>query len=128
MKITGSLCAALLSACLVACGNETPKPQPQPMSAEDFRRDLVGMPLCGMPSTGELARKLICTVHLNDGTAIVAGSGILARGFWDTDGPRICRRDVLDPPDRRHCVAYERIGTNRYRNSDGVEFCIGPCP
>ena len=25
-------------------------------------------------------------------------------------------------------VDYERAGTNRFRNSDGVEFCIGPCP
>ena len=38
-----------------------------------------------------------------------------------------CRRDALDPPDRRRCVGYERLANNRYRNTDGVEFCIGPC-
>ena len=43
-------------------------------------------------------------------------------------GRRICRRDALDPPDRRRCVDYARLGNNRYRNSDGVEFCLGPCP
>jgi hypothetical protein len=119
--------AALLSTFLAGCGDE-PKVAPQPMSVDDFRRELVGMPLCGKASTGDLAGKVICTVHLADGTAIAAGSGFLARGFWDTDGKRICRRDALAPPDRRRCVGYERLGNNRYRNSDGVEFCIGPCP
>jgi hypothetical protein len=127
MKIAGLLQAALLAACLAACGDEAPKAPPQPMNVDDFRRELVGMPLCGTPKSGELAGKVICTVHLADGVAIVAGSGVLARGLWDTDGKRICRRDALDPPDRRRCVTYEGLGNNRYRNSDGVEFCIGPC-
>jgi hypothetical protein len=97
------------------------------MSVDEFRRELVGMPLCGKLAAGDLAGKTICTVHLADGAAVVAGSGMLARGFWDTDGRRICKRDALDPPDRRRCVDYARLGNNRYRNSDGVEFCIGPC-
>jgi hypothetical protein len=127
MKIAGFFQAALLAACLAACGDEAPKAPPQPMSVDDFRRELVGMPLCGTAKSGELAGKTICTVHLADGAAIVAGSGVLARGLWDTDGRRICRRDALDPPDKRRCVTYEGLGNNRYRNSDGVEFCIGPC-
>lgn len=119
---------ALLGACLAACGDETPKTPPQPMSTTDFRRELVGMPLCGKANTGDLAGKVICTVHLADGAAIAAGSGMLARGFWTSEGRSICRRDALDTPDRRHCVEYERLDNNRYRNSDGIEFCIGPCP
>ena len=129
MKIIRLVEVATLAACLAACGkSEPPKAAPQPMSVADFRRELIGMPLCGRPTAGDLAGKLICTVHLADGTAIVAGSGVLARGFWDTDGKRICRRDTLDPPNSRHCVDYARLGNNRYRNSDGVEFCLGPCP
>jgi len=128
MKIIRLVEAVALACSLTACGDKTPKVAPQPMSVADFRRELVGMPLCGKASTGELAGKLVCTVHLADGTAIVAGSGVLARGFWDTDGKRICRRDTLDPPNARHCVDYARLGNNRYRNSDGVEFCLGPCP
>jgi hypothetical protein len=127
MKIASLLQAVLLGACFTACSDDAPKSQPQPMSVDEFRRELVGMPLCGKAASGELAGKPICTVHLADGVAIVAGSGILARGFWDTDGKRICRRDALDPPDRRRCVDYARLGNNHYRNSDGVEFCIGPC-
>jgi hypothetical protein len=118
---------ALVVAIAASCGEAHP-PQPgQPMSADDFRRELLGMPLCGTPKAGTLAGKLMCTVHLADGTAVLAGAGMLARGFWDTDGRHICRRDALDPPDRRRCVDYERLAGNRYRNSDGVEFCIGPC-
>ena len=127
MRIANLFEIVLLAACLAACGNEAPKVTPQPMSVADFRRELVGMPLCGKASTGELAGKLICTVHLADGSAVVAGSGMLARGFWDTDGKRICKRDALDLFDRWRCVDYARLGNNRYRNSDGVEFCIGPC-
>jgi hypothetical protein len=98
------------------------------MTVDEFRRELVGLPLCGTPPTGPSAGKALCTVHLPDGTAILAGSGILVRGLWDVDNGRICRRDAHDPVDRRRCVEYEQIGAHRYRNSDGVEFCIGPCP
>jgi hypothetical protein len=128
MRIAGLVQAVLLAACLSGCGDDAPQTAAQPMSVADFRRELVSMPLCGKAKSGELAGKVICTVHLADGVAIVAGSGVLARGIWDTDGKRICRRDALDPPDRRRCVDYERLGNNRYRNSDGVEFCLGPCP
>ncbi len=127
MKIAILFEAALIGLSLAACSDGAPPSQPQPMSVGDFRRELLGMPLCGKPASGELAGKTICTVHLADGAAVVAGSGMLARGFWDTDGKRICRRDALDPPTQRRCVEYARLGNNRYRNSDGVEFCIGPC-
>jgi hypothetical protein len=100
----------------------------QPLSADDFRRDLVGMPLCGTPDAGALKGKTMCTVHWPDGTVVVAGSGILARGLWEIEGNRVCRRNAADPASEPHCVDYEKIGPDRYRNSDGVEVCIGPCP
>jgi hypothetical protein len=100
----------------------------QPITVDEFRRELVGMPLCGTPATGPLAGKALCTVHLPDGTAVLAGAGLVVRGVWDVDNGRICRRNAHDPVERRRCVDYERTGQDRYRNSDGVEFCIGPCP
>jgi hypothetical protein len=112
--------AATLLACLSASA--------QSLTIDEFRRELVGLPLCGTPSVGPLAGKALCTVHLPDGTAILSGSGILVRGIWETEGGKICRRNAHDAPDRRRCLEYERVGPNRYRNSDGVEFCIGPCP
>jgi hypothetical protein len=100
----------------------------QPMSVDDFRRELIGVPLCGTPGTGPLAGRALCTVHLPDGSVIVSGTGILVRGVWDTDTGRVCRRNPDDPLERRRCVDYEKLGDGRYRNSDGVEACIGPCP
>jgi hypothetical protein len=99
----------------------------QTLTVDEFRRELVGLPLCGTPTSGPLAGKALCTVHLPDGTAILAGSGIVSRGVWEADGGRICRRNAHDPLERRRCVDYERIGPDRYRNSDGVEVCLGPC-
>jgi hypothetical protein len=99
-----------------------------PLTMEEFERDLVGVPLCGTPASGPLAGKMLCTVHLPDGKVIVAGSGMLLRGLWDKDGDKVCRRSVDDPMERRRCVEYEKVGPDRYRNSDGVEVCIGPCP
>jgi hypothetical protein len=99
----------------------------QPITVDEFRRELVGMPLCGTPTSGPLAGKALCTVHLPDGTAVLAGSGMIVRGVWEADNGHICRRNAHDPVDRRRCVDYERAGPNRFRNSDGVEFCIGPC-
>jgi len=99
-----------------------------PITVDEFRRELVGMPLCGTPSTGPLAGKALCTVHLPDGTAVLAGAGMIVRGVWEADGGHICRRNAHDPVERRRCVDYERVGQDRFRNSDGVEFCIGPCP
>jgi hypothetical protein len=100
----------------------------EPITVDEFRRELVGMPLCGTPTTGPLAGKALCTVHLPDGTAVLAGAGMIVRGVWEADGGHICRRNAHDPVERRRCVDYERIGHDRYRNGDGVEFCIGPCP
>lgn len=97
------------------------------VSAEAFKRDLVGVPLCGKPTSGPLAGNLLCTVHLPDGSAILAGSGVFVRGLWETEGDKICRRNASDTPERRRCVGYEKLDPHRYRNSDGVEFCIGPC-
>jgi hypothetical protein len=115
----GLVAAALLAA---------PQAVAQTLTVDEFRRELVGLPLCGTPTTGPFAGKMLCTVHLPDGTAILAGSGVLVRGLWEIDGGRICRRNAHDPVERHRCVDYERAGPNRFRNSDGVEFCIGPCP
>jgi hypothetical protein len=100
----------------------------EPMTVDEFRRELVGVPLCGMPDYGPFAGKMLCTVHLPDGTAIVAGHGMLVRGTWETEAGRICRRNANDPLERRRCIEYEKTGQDRYRNSDGIDLCIGPCP
>lgn len=107
--------------------DQTPS-QPTTLTVDEFRRELVGIPLCGTPNTGPLAGKQLCTVHLPDGTAIVAGAGLVVRGVWEGDMGKICRRNAHDADDKRRCVSYERISPDRYRNSDGVEFCLGPCP
>jgi hypothetical protein len=118
----------VLTGWLTACGDATPPPTATPMSAEEFRRELVNLPLCGTPATGPLAGKAICTVHLADGTATLAGAGIVARLVWTVQGRAICRGDAGAPPDQRQCVTYDRLSNGRYRNSDGVEICLGPCP
>jgi hypothetical protein len=114
------LAAAVLGMTGVASG--------EPLTTDDFKAQLVGVPLCGIPPTGPVAGKWLCTVHLPDGTAIAAGSGLLVRGVWEVEGSKICRRSPDDPLERRRCVEYEKLGDGRYKNSDGVEFCLGPCP
>jgi hypothetical protein len=99
----------------------------QALTVDEFRRELVGVPLCGTPESGPLAGKSLCTVHLPDGTAILAGAGLVVYGVWEADGGKICRRNANDPADKRRCVTYERVDRSHYRNSDGVGFCLGPC-
>ena len=99
----------------------------QAMSVDEFRRELVGVPLCGTPDSGPLAGKALCTVHLPDGTAILAGAGLVVYGLWAADNGQICRRNQHDPADKQRCVTYERVDRSHYRNSDGVAFCLGPC-
>jgi hypothetical protein len=117
----------VLAGALAGCGESAKAPPAQPVTGDEFVQTLVGVPLCGVPKVGPFAGKNLCTVHLPDGTAIVAGSGILARALWSQNGNEICRRDAQEPREREHCVEYQRIDAWRYRNSDGVEFCIGPC-
>jgi hypothetical protein len=119
---------ALALLALAGCGDSAPQPTAIAMNVDDFRRELVNLPLCGKPNTGPLAGKAMCTVHVADGSATLAGAGLVARGVWDTDGRSICRRDITEAASQRRCVSYERLSTGRYRNSDGVEFCLGPCP
>jgi hypothetical protein len=125
-KIRAVTGLALLA--LAGCGDSAPAPTATAMSIDDFRRELVNLPLCGKPTTGPVAGKAMCTVHASDGTATLAGSGMLVRMVWDTDGRSVCRRDVTEAASQRRCVSYERLTNGRYRNSDGVEFCLGPCP
>jgi hypothetical protein len=99
----------------------------QAMTVDEFRRELVGVPLCGTPDAGQFAGKTLCTVHLPDGTAILAGAGLVVHGLWEASGGQICRRNQHDAPDKRRCVTYERVDRSHFRNSDGVGFCLGPC-
>ena len=99
----------------------------QPMTLDEFRRELVGVPLCGTPESGQFAGKMLCTVHLPDGTAILAGAGLVVYGLWEAVGGQVCRRNAHDSADKRRCVTYERVDRSHFRNSDGVGFCLGPC-
>ena len=119
-----SLLASVLATSLAIAGIAVAAP----MEADEFRRELVGVPLCGTPEEGPFAGKMLCTVHLPDGTAVVAGQGLLVRGTWEAEANRICRRNADDPTERRRCIEYEKTGTDHYRNSDGVKLCLGPCP
>jgi hypothetical protein len=120
--------AALALLVLAGCGDSTPPVTAEAMTADDFRRELIDLPLCGTPKSGPLAGKAMCTVHFADSTWTLAGAGIVARGVWEPDGRTICRRDIHEGADQRRCLSYERLSNGRYRNSDGVEFCLGPCP
>lgn len=115
-----SLVLAALTASIVPAGA-------QAMTADEFRRELVGVPLCGTPESGPLAGKSLCTVHLPDGTAILAGAGLVVYGLWEVENGKICRRAAHDSVDKRRCVTYERVDRSHYRNSEGVGFCLGPC-
>src|SRR5262245_55228808 len=118
-----------LAACLALAGIITGvvPAWSETLTMEQFRQELVAVPLCGTPTTGALQGKELCVVHLPDGGVVVAGAGILVRGLWEADGDKVCRRAPDDPLERRRCVTYERLGPNQYKNSDGVEVCIGPC-
>src|SRR4029079_13164209 len=78
----------------------------QAMTVDEFRRELVGVPLCGTPESGPLAGKALCTVHRPDGTAILAGAGLVVYGLWEADAGKICRRNQHVAPDKRRCVTY----------------------
>ena len=77
------------------------------MTVDEFRRELVGVPLCGTPDSGQFAGKMLCTVHLPDGTAVVAGRGRGLRAVGD-ERRAVCRRNAEDPLDRRRCVSTSR--------------------
>jgi hypothetical protein len=116
-----------VSFAIVALALSVASASAQPMTIDDFRRELVGVPLCGTPESGQFAGKMLCTVHLPDGTAILAGAGLVVYGLWEAIGGQICRRNAHDSADKRRCVSYERVDRSHFRNSDGVGFCLGPC-
>lgn len=127
-RILQSVHAAAVLLALAGCDEQAPPVTAEPMTVDDFRRELINLPLCGTPATGPLAGKAMCTIHFADGTATLAGAGMVAHGVWEAEGRTICRRDVRESAQERRCVVYERLSNGHYRNSDGVEFCLGPCP
>src|SRR5256714_15173723 len=95
----------------------------QAMTVDEFRRELVGVPLCGTPESGPLAGKSLCTVHMPDGTAILAGAGLVVYGVWEADGGKICRRNAHDAADKRRCVTYERVDRSHFGHTDRAGRC-----
>lgn len=98
------------------------------VTAKEFLRELVDLPLCGTPATDSYAGKPMCTVHLADGRLTLAGSGAVIRGFWQFQGDAVCRRDQRETVEQERCVRYQRLANGHFRNSAGVEVCLGPCP
>src|SRR3954462_14297675 len=87
----------------------------QPLTVDEFRRELVGVPLCGTPGSGPHAGKALCTVHLPDGTALLAGAGLGGYRPWAAENGQICRRNQHDPADKQRCVTYERVDRCHFR-------------
>ena len=79
----------LINLVLAALAASIAAARAQAMTVDEFRRELVGVPLCGTPESGPLAGKSLCTVHLPDGTAILAGAGLVVYGVWEADGGKI---------------------------------------
>jgi hypothetical protein len=95
------------------------------LTPEEFNREIVDSDLCGTPNIGPFAGRMVCTKYDSQGTAVLhVGADVLARGLWRIGEGKVCRRGENDPPEREGCVTYERIGANRFRNSDGVELII----
>jgi hypothetical protein len=46
-------------------------------------------------------------------------------GTWKYNGDGVCMNIVKGPRKGETCVTFEKIGENRYRNSEGIEFTIG---
>ena len=82
----------------------------EPMSVEEFRSELVGAPLCGAPDSGPYAGKMLCTVHLPDGTAVMAGQGLVVRGTWELDGTQSLPQERAGPA---RAAALHRIREGR---------------
>jgi hypothetical protein len=95
------------------------------LTPEEFYREIVDSDLCGTPNIGPFAGRVVCTGYDSQGTAVLHTEGnVLARGLWRIGDGKVCRRVENDPPERERCLTYERIGANRFRNSDGVELVI----
>jgi|HubBroStandDraft_6_1064221.scaffolds.fasta_scaffold186642_2 hypothetical protein len=131
-RITSVVAALLISGTL---GVSPARPQtsdtPPPVTVgpvltpEEFYREIVDSDLCGTPNIGPFAGRVVCTRYDSQGTAVLHTEGnVLARGLWRIDEGKVCRRGESDPPERERCVTYERIGANRFRNSDGAELVI----
>ena len=118
----------------------------QPMTVDEFRRELVGVPLCGTPDCGQFAGKQLCTVHLPDGTAILAGAGLVVYGLWEAErradlppqraGPARpaplrdlrARRPQPFPQQRRRRLLPRAVRERQVadRSADSASFWLGP--
>lgn len=99
----------------------------RPVTADEFRRELVGLALCGTAPSGPYKDKTICSVYSADGTVTLSGPQLNARGVWEIVDNKVCRRSADAPREKAVCLSYVRLSAQRFRNTSGMEFCIGPC-
>ena len=101
---------ALALLALAGCGDSAPQPTATAMNVDDFRRELVNLPLCGKPNTGPLAGKAMCTVHVAD-----APRPLPAAGWW--------RAGCGTPTAARSAAA-----TSARRQASGAASVTSACP
>ena len=91
------------------------------MTVDEFRRELVGVPLCGTPETAPSPARCCAPCTCPTAPRSSPAQALVVYGLWEAVGGQVCRRNAHDPADQRRCVSTSG-STQPFRNSDGVGF------
>jgi hypothetical protein len=93
---------------------------PLPALAEIMSRDRISKEIIGKTLTTSRNGMTVRLHYDPDGTVRMKAFVISGGGTWKYSDDGVCMNMTSGPKKGESCVTFEHLGTNRYRNSEGM--------
>jgi hypothetical protein len=91
-----------------------------PATAEIMSKDMIGNEIIGRTLTTIRKGMTVRFQYNTDGTVLMKAFVISGGGTWKYNNDGVCMNMTSGPKKGETCVTFERLGGNKYRNSEGM--------
>ena len=91
-----------------------------PAIADIMSTDMIANEIVGKPLTATRKGMKVRLQYNTDGSVQMKAFVISGSGTWTYSGDGICMNMTSGPKKGETCVTFERLGDNKFRNSEGL--------
>ena len=95
-----------------------------PLSAAVLSKEQISQQIIGKTLAGKRMGMTVRIIYLLDGTVQIKAPFMTGSGTWHFSEPGICMIIKSGPRPGKNCIAFEHLGGNQYRNSEGMTLDI----